>query len=107
MMVHETGTEVEMRGRCSAGQKMLASLLIRIALAEVFGGSCSMIALDEPTTNLDESKVEGMAIVLADIIAERRGFDENGKLRGRDMQVWDNELSKLIIKLIDGSNHSR
>ncbi|CAB01581.1 DNA repair protein rad-50 [Caenorhabditis elegans] len=87
MMVHETGTEVEMRGRCSAGQKMLASLLIRIALAEVFGGSCSMIALDEPTTNLDESKVEGMAIVLADIIAERRGFDENGKLRGRDMQM--------------------
>ncbi len=29
--------ELEMRGRCSAGQKVLASLLIRMALAETFG----------------------------------------------------------------------
>ncbi|VDN43069.1 unnamed protein product, partial [Gongylonema pulchrum] len=32
---------------------MLASILIRIALADVFCDSCSIIALDEPTTNLD------------------------------------------------------
>lgn len=87
MMVQESGAEVEMRGRCSAGQKMLASLLIRIALAEVFGGLCSMIALDEPTTNLDEGKVDGMANVLTDLIAARRGYDEDGNVRGRDMQM--------------------
>lgn len=87
MMVHENGSEVEMRGRCSAGQKMLASLLIRIALAEVFGGLCSMIALDEPTTNLDEFKVDGMANVLSDLIEARRGYDSDGNLRGRDMQM--------------------
>ncbi|ULT88824.1 hypothetical protein L5515_007633 [Caenorhabditis briggsae] len=87
MMVQESGTEVEMRGRCSAGQKMLASLLIRIALAEVFGGLCSMIALDEPTTNLDEWKVDGMANVLSDLIEARRGYDDDGNLRGRDMQM--------------------
>lgn len=63
--------EIEMRDRCSAGQKvwmsrqhwiywlfhMLASMLIRIALAEVFGGNCPILALDEPTTNLDVNKV--------------------------------------------------
>ncbi|KAF1751673.1 hypothetical protein GCK72_018227 [Caenorhabditis remanei] len=87
MMVQESGAEVEMRGRCSAGQKMLASLLIRIALAEVFGGLCSMIALDEPTTNLDEGKVDGMANVLSDLIAARRSYDEDGNVRGRDMQM--------------------
>ncbi|CAL2044684.1 unnamed protein product [Caenorhabditis brenneri] len=87
MMVYESGSEVEMRGRCSAGQKMLASLLIRIALAEVFGGLCSMIALDEPTTNLDEWKVDGMANVLSDLIEARRGYDQDGNMRGRDMQM--------------------
>ncbi len=45
-------TELEMRGRCSAGQKVLASLIIRLALAETFSTNCGVIALDEPTTNL-------------------------------------------------------
>ena len=39
--------------RCSAGQKVLASLIIRLALAETFAENCGIIALDEPTTNLD------------------------------------------------------
>uniref|UniRef100_A0A8R1DUJ2 Zinc-hook domain-containing protein n=1 Tax=Caenorhabditis japonica TaxID=281687 RepID=A0A8R1DUJ2_CAEJA len=103
MMVQESGAEVEMRGRCSAGQKMLASLLIRIALAEVFGGLCSMIALDEPTTNLDESKVDGMAGVLNDLIEARRGYDENGVLRGREMQmVVITHDERLVNKLTIG-----
>ena len=41
---------------------MLASILIRIALADAFGGVCSMIALDEPTTNLDRDKVDKSGI---------------------------------------------
>ena len=45
--------EMDMRGRCSAGQKVLASLIIRLALAQTFSANCSIIALDEPTTNLD------------------------------------------------------
>jgi DNA repair protein RAD50 len=49
----KNGTEMDMRGRCSAGQKVLASLIIRLALAETFSASCGIIALDEPTTNLD------------------------------------------------------
>ena len=50
--------ELDMRGRCSAGQKVLASLIIRLALAETFCLNCGIIALDEPTTNLDRNNVE-------------------------------------------------
>lgn len=49
--------EIDMRGRCSAGQKVLASILIRIALAESFAVNCGVLALDEPTTNLDEDNI--------------------------------------------------
>jgi len=44
--------ELDMRGRCSAGQKVLASIVIRLALAESFCCSTGIMALDEPTTNL-------------------------------------------------------
>ena len=33
-------TRLDMRGRCSAGQKVLASLVIRLALAESFCINC-------------------------------------------------------------------
>jgi hypothetical protein len=45
--------EIDMRGRCSAGQKVLASIVIRLALAETFCLHCGILALDEPTSNLD------------------------------------------------------
>lgn len=45
--------ELDMRGRCSAGQRVLACLIIRMALAETFSSNCGVLALDEPTTNLD------------------------------------------------------
>ncbi|PAV91154.1 hypothetical protein WR25_10968 isoform B [Diploscapter pachys] len=70
-MVVEGGIEVEMRDKSSAGQKMLASILIRIALADAFGGVCSMIALDEPTTNLDRDKVEQLAAMLNRLVHTR------------------------------------
>lgn len=34
--------EMDMRGRCSAGQKVLASIIIRLALAECFGIQCGV-----------------------------------------------------------------
>lgn len=60
-----------MRGRCSAGQKVLASIMIRVALAEVFGAQCGVLALDEPTTNLDAANVDSLANALAELIDER------------------------------------
>ena len=52
---------LEMRGRCSAGQKVLASLIIRLALAETFCLNCGILTLDEPTTNLDHENIESLA----------------------------------------------
>jgi DNA repair protein RAD50 len=53
--------EINMRGRCSAGQKVLASIIIRLALAETFGVNCGIFTLDEPTTNLDHQNVVSLA----------------------------------------------
>jgi DNA repair protein RAD50 len=64
--------EMDMRGRCSAGQKVLASIIIRLALAECFGVNCGLIALDEPTTNLDRENIQALAEALAEIIKVRR-----------------------------------
>jgi DNA repair protein RAD50 len=64
--------EMDMRGRCSAGQKVLASIIIRLALAESFGTNCGILALDEPTTNLDKDNISALASALADIIQERK-----------------------------------
>ncbi|KAK4890138.1 DNA repair protein rad50 [Elasticomyces elasticus] len=64
--------EMDMRGRCSAGQKVLASIIIRLALAECFGINCGLIALDEPTTNLDRENIRALAESLAEIIKARR-----------------------------------
>ena len=56
--------ELDMRGRCSAGQKVLASLVVRLALADAFGQHCGVITLDEPTTNLDHANVNSLAEAL-------------------------------------------
>lgn len=65
-------TEMDMRGRCSAGQKVLACIIIRLALAESFGTNCGLIALDEPTTNLDSDNIKSLAESLHNIIQIRQ-----------------------------------
>ncbi|XWW95367.1 hypothetical protein V2A60_003325 [Cordyceps javanica] len=64
--------EMDMRGRCSAGQKVLASIIVRLALAESFGVNCGLIALDEPTTNLDRDNIKSLAESLHSIIRARQ-----------------------------------
>ncbi|BBN10542.1 DNA repair protein RAD50 [Marchantia polymorpha subsp. ruderalis] len=79
-VVMRTGdAELEMRGRCSAGQKVLASLIIRLALSETFCLNCGVLALDEPTTNLDGPNAESLASALVRIMEDRRG-QENFQL---------------------------
>lgn len=63
--------KMDMRGRCSAGQKVLASIIIRLALADSFATNCRFMALDEPTLCLDHETVSALARSLADIIKER------------------------------------
>ena len=61
-----------MRSRCSAGQKALAALVIRMALAEAFCSHCGMLALDEPTTNLDHENKVALVYSLKQIISHRK-----------------------------------
>ncbi|SCV03211.1 LANO_0G02828g1_1 [Lachancea nothofagi CBS 11611] len=72
VVMYKQDAELDMRGRCSAGQKVLASIMIRLALSETFGVNCGVIALDEPTTNLDEENIESLARSLNNIIEFRR-----------------------------------
>lgn len=79
VVMQNGGAELEMRGRCSAGQKVLASLIIRLALAETFCLNCGILALDEPTTNLDGPNAESLAAALLRIMESRKG-QENFQL---------------------------
>eukprot|EP00457_Paulinella_chromatophora_P000473 gb/GEZN01000473.1/.p1 GENE.gb/GEZN01000473.1/~~gb/GEZN01000473.1/.p1 ORF type:complete len:1372 (-),score=369.19 gb/GEZN01000473.1/:171-4286(-) len=72
VVMKQGDVELNMRGRCSAGQKVLASLLIRIALANTFCLKCGVLALDEPTTNLDKANIKAFAKALTEIIDKRR-----------------------------------
>lgn len=69
----KNNVELDMRGRCSAGQKVLASLVIRIALAQLFCKTCSILTLDEPTTNLDKSNIEFLAKAIHGIVEDQKG----------------------------------
>lgn len=50
---------------------VLASIVIRLALAETFCINCGVMTLDEPTTNLDHDNKGGLARAIARLIAER------------------------------------
>ncbi|EDW01461.1 DNA repair protein RAD50 [Drosophila grimshawi] len=72
----KNNSEIEMRGRCSAGQRVLGSLIIRMALAETFSSNCGVLALDEPTTNLDRDNIISLCDALNSIV-ENRQFQSN------------------------------
>ncbi|XP_008549730.1 DNA repair protein RAD50 [Microplitis demolitor] len=74
------GEEIDMRGRCSAGQRVLASIVIRLALAETFCDQCSMLALDEPTTNLDAANSASLAETLFNYVTLRSKFQKSFQL---------------------------
>ena len=72
VVMRKGDTQLDMRGRCSAGQRVLASLVIRLALAETFCINCGILALDEPTTNLDAANIESLAQAINEIIKSRK-----------------------------------
>lgn len=74
-LTNTEGIEMDMKGRCSAGQRVLSSIIIRLALAETFCQNCGILALDEPTTNLDAENIGGLVSALEDIIESRKQQD--------------------------------
>ncbi|EDW92134.2 DNA repair protein RAD50 [Drosophila yakuba] len=108
-------SEIEMRGRCSAGQRVLASLIIRLALAETFSSNCGVLALDEPTTNLDRANINSLCEALNCIVEERQSqsnfmliiitHDENfvsslGKITSYH-RVFRNDECKSVIRRVE------
>nr|XP_039250335.1 DNA repair protein RAD50-like [Styela clava] len=91
------GQKIDMRGRCSAGQKVLASLVIRLALAETFCINCGILALDEPTTNLDRYHIESLAGALVSIIESRE--------KQRNFQLIVITHDEDFVELLGRSNH--
>lgn len=92
VVMHTGGAELDMRGRCSAGQKVLACLIIRLALAETFCLNCGILALDEPTTNLDADNSASLAEALRNIMLSRRD-QENFQLV---VITHDEQFARLI-----------
>lgn len=72
----KNGKSFDARGHFSAGQRVLACIIIRLALAEVFAGHCGILALDEPTTNLDQANISSLAKSLNKLVEERE-FQNN------------------------------
>ena len=52
--------------------QVLACLIIRLALAETFCLNCGILALDEPTTNLDKDNALSLAGALREVMEARR-----------------------------------
>lgn len=77
ILMQKSGQMIEMKGKCSMGQKVLASLIIRMALAEAFSASTHILALDEPTTNLDRGHIENLAQSIGAILE----MDQNSRLQ--------------------------
>ena len=94
-----------MRGRCSAGQKVLASLVVRLALAETFCHNCGVLALDEPTSNLDERNILGFTEALGRIVNDRK----QAKNSGFQLIVisHDNEFIDNLARLTDVPEYFR
>jgi DNA repair protein RAD50 len=92
VVMRKGDSPMDMRGRCSAGQRVLASLVIRLALAETFCLSTGVLALDEPTTNLDELNKAGLAHALARIISTRAQ-----QLNFQLICITHDEVSRLLL----------
>lgn len=101
-------TEMDMRGRCSAGQKVLASIIIRLALAESFSINCGIMALDEPTTNLDHDNIQALAAALNEYVLRLRlpaTFDKCISLT--DLAIGNVGAARIIKERRQQANVSR
>uniref|UniRef100_A0A3B0MR88 DNA repair protein rad50, putative n=1 Tax=Theileria annulata TaxID=5874 RepID=A0A3B0MR88_THEAN len=70
VMVTPNGVELDMKGHCSAGERILSSLVVRMALIECFSTNCTILALDEPTTNLDKDNTQSLENSLSKLVNE-------------------------------------
>ena len=60
--------KLNMRGQASGGQRMLVSVLLRLAISETLCPNCGFIALDEPTIHLDVEHTRMLAELLSNFV---------------------------------------
>ncbi len=58
------GEWISVVGFASGGERMLASLAVRIAFARILSPNFSLLILDEPTHNLDEKAIESLIEII-------------------------------------------
>lgn len=110
VVMYKDTTEMDMRGRCSAGQKVLASIIIRLALAESFGVNCGIMALDEPTTNLDHDNILALAAALSESVRieePRKPSADSRSLRSLIKERKSQANFQLIVIVSHLSPYSR
>ncbi|XP_036147939.1 DNA repair protein RAD50-like isoform X2 [Monomorium pharaonis] len=95
------GCKKDMKKHCSAGQEALASIIIRLALAETFCKNFGIFVLDEPTTNLDEENANNLADMLTKIVELRSRYQKNFQL------IITSHNKKFLQKLADLNNHKQ
>lgn len=101
----KSGIRMKMREKGSAGQKALACIIIRMALAELFVKDFAIIALDEPTANLDLANVISLAKAIGNYVKRRakRGFNIQWVIITHDEQflrALDSESSPFYYRCV-------
>ena len=95
-------TGLDLQGQCSVSQRVLACLVIRLALAETFCLNFGCIALDEPTKYLDLKNRHGLATALANIIDYFRA-----KQRHFQLILMTHDIDFVSMMKRELSSHSR
>ncbi len=70
LQLREKGGWVDVEGMASGGERSLACLALRIALARVLVPNLRWLVLDEPTHNLDDRGISELAIALRERIVD-------------------------------------
>jgi DNA repair protein RAD50 len=95
-MISQEDKVLPLKNTGSSGQKVLASIVIRLALAEFFCKDCGLFALDEPTTHLDDMNSEALAHFLKNL-AKFKKDDENFQLI---LITHDGKFMKSLGKMV-------
>ena len=77
--------------------QVLASLIIRLALAETFSANCGVIALDEPTTNLDRENIDSLAQALGDLVEARKNSNFQVVTPDLYFHILINKIGRYLI----------
>jgi len=78
--------------------QVLACLIIRLALAETFCLNCGILALDEPTTNLDAGKL--LRILLCDWVGPCGAAEQASWRWTNPQQTWTQVSLVLLLRVI-------